>query len=56
MPKRKTLSQEAMERNKDAKNEAKTQKVEVQAKRAKSAQKKARKEAITESHEEESGE
>ena len=46
MPKRKTLSQEAMERNKDAKNEAKTQKAEVQAKRAKSAQKRARKEDI----------
>lgn len=47
MPKRKTLSQEAME----TRREANTQKVEVEAKRAKSAKKKAQKEAIIEANE-----
>ena len=52
MPKHKTLSQVQIEMN----DQVKTQKVEVQAKRAKSAQKKARKEAIEDSHEQMDGE
>jgi hypothetical protein len=56
MPKRQTLSQEAIEKKKEAaiaiKQEARNPKVEVQAKRAKKAQKKQEKEAILAEREE----